>query len=153
MNASEFWSRVLQTDKHCWLWQGSSAGSRRNNRYGNLLFEGKIQKAHRVAWQIIWGAIPVGAYVLHHCDTPLCVRPDHLFLGSLSDNSLDCYAKGRSSLPNARQIRVVRQKAQELCKRGHLLSGRNLYLRPDRHGRVCKTCRRATWRKWRRAQS
>src|SRR4030095_5152697 len=51
--------------------------------------------AHRVAWQLYRGEIPIGLLVLHRCDTPLCVNPDHLFLGTTRDNALDCVAKGR----------------------------------------------------------
>lgn len=51
--------------------------------------------AHRFAWMLRHGAIDDGVKILHRCDNPPCVNPDHLFAGSQRDNILDCYAKGR----------------------------------------------------------
>jgi len=48
-----------------------------------------------MAWQITYGPIPDGLFCLHHCDNPPCVRPDHLFLGTAADNTLDMMRKGR----------------------------------------------------------
>jgi hypothetical protein len=52
-------------------------------------------QAHRFAYELAYGAIPPGLWALHHCDNPPCVRPDHLFLGTQSDNMLDAIHKGR----------------------------------------------------------
>jgi hypothetical protein len=52
--------------------------------------------ASRVSWQIHCGEIPAGLQVLHKCDNPRCVRPDHLFLGTIADNVHDMLAKGRN---------------------------------------------------------
>jgi hypothetical protein len=54
-----------------------------------------LYPAHRLAWIDAYGSIPAGLYVCHHCDRKLCVRPDHLFLGTAQDNSRDMIAKGR----------------------------------------------------------
>jgi hypothetical protein len=72
----------------CWLWIGSTAKG-----YGKLTIKHKDVLAHRCAWQLLNGEIPLGAHVLHSCDTPLCVNPDHLFIGSHTDNMRDMYAK------------------------------------------------------------
>lgn len=53
--------------------------------------------AHRASWQINYGPIPNGLYVLHKCDNPTCVRPNHLFLGTQGDNLNDMYSKERQS--------------------------------------------------------
>jgi hypothetical protein len=51
--------------------------------------------AHRIVWEENNGPIPEGEWVLHRCDNPPCVNPDHLFLGTRSDNMVDCTMKGR----------------------------------------------------------
>jgi hypothetical protein len=76
----------------CWLWQGTTNGA-----YGQIGDGGRKRYAHRVAWELQNGPVPDGLHVLHRCDVPACVRPDHLFLGTPSDNLRDCYAKGRRS--------------------------------------------------------
>ncbi len=57
--------------------------------------KGETTKAHRIAWMIVNGKIPNGLCVLHKCDNPPCVRPSHLFLGTVADNNADMKAKGR----------------------------------------------------------
>lgn len=89
-----FWSKVLKSEG-CWMWNAykDPAG------YGSFGFRGTVQKSHRVAWQLSNGEIPNGMYVCHHCDNPSCVRPDHLFLGTPSENTQDCMRKGRRNTP------------------------------------------------------
>jgi hypothetical protein len=93
--ADRFWSKV-DTDGECWLWTGAL------NRcgYGEVRAFAKKQSAHRVAWEITNGSIPEAQHVLHRCDTPACVNPDHLFLGSHTDNMRDMSRKGRSGPTN-----------------------------------------------------
>lgn len=74
---------------------------------------GKSKYAHRLMWEEVNGPIPHGMCVLHRCDNPPCIRPDHLFLGTKADNVRDMIAKGRDALwstPN---------KAKTVCKNGH----------------------------------
>ncbi len=61
-----------------------------------MTFDKKRYDAHRFSWALHFGPIPAGAHVLHHCDTRLCVRPEHLFLGTHSDNMRDMVSKGRA---------------------------------------------------------
>jgi hypothetical protein len=75
----------------CWLWIGNTD----RKGYGQLMINKRAYSAHRLAWTFNKGEIPHGLCVLHKCDTPACVRPDHLFLGNQRDNIHDCIAKGR----------------------------------------------------------
>ncbi len=88
-----FWSRCAKSDG-CWIWQGRP----RRDGYGQIKIDGLPVGAHRVAWKLAHPTeeIPTGYLICHHCDTPICVRPDHLFLGTAKDNSRDMMNKGRS---------------------------------------------------------
>lgn len=92
--------RTIKTDG-CWLFGTPGNG------YGKLQIEGRTVAAHRYAYEVAHGAIPDGAVVRHSCDTPRCVRPDHLSLGSPMDNSRDMTRR-------ARQARGVRQGSVKL---------------------------------------
>lgn len=76
----------------CWIWEGCDDGLK---GYGKIWNNGKLLNAHRVSWQLYIGPIPKGIDVCHSCDTPSCVNPKHLFLGTRKDNMQDCVAKGR----------------------------------------------------------
>lgn len=78
----------------CWEW---TARKNRLVGYGTARLGIKTENAHRVSWRIINGEIPDGLWVLHKCDNPLCVRPDHLFLGTQIDNMTDMILKGRKA--------------------------------------------------------
>lgn len=70
----------------------------------------KARLAHRISWAIHHGEIPQGFGVLHKCDTPACVRPDHLFLGTQRDNNLDRDKKGRAaSKLKPEQVLAIRE--------------------------------------------
>lgn len=90
----------------CWVWTGSN-----KNKFGHGAFKlgnrkSKVLYAHRMAWELYVGPIPLGLMVLHRCDCPCCVNPHHLFLGTHSDNMNDMVSKGRnikgSSSPQAK---------------------------------------------------
>ncbi len=93
ISEAKFWARVEKSDEPegCWIWTGPKLptgygtwGGGRNRGY-----------AHRTAFELARGPIPSGQWVLHRCDNPSCVRPDHLFLGTPKDNSQDMVEKGR----------------------------------------------------------
>ena len=79
------------TETGCWIWLGYCD----RNGYGDIKVEYKSWRAHRFSWVLHGGDIPEGQYVLHKCDEPSCVNPDHLFVGTQDDNIQDMIKKGR----------------------------------------------------------
>lgn len=111
----------------CWLCTAAV-----NNKGYGLIGNGKKPSkqvlAHRLAYQLHYGAFDETLHVLHRCDTPRCCNPKHLFLGTHKENMADCKAKGRHH-------KIGRTN----CPRGHAYLPDNFYLKRD-GTRLCKSC-------------
>ena len=117
--AERFWAKVTKTES-CWYWTGYC---HRRSGYGHVRVGPRMARAHRIAWELSHGPIPDGLDVLHSCDNPPCVRPDHLFLGTQLDNIADREAKGRGGAAHGEhhgraklteaQVRQIRARATE----------------------------------------
>lgn len=79
-----FWARVNKTEE-CWLWEGP----RNHFGYGLFAFARQTLATHRVSFELAYGPIPSPLFVLHKCDNPRCVNPEHLYLGTQLDNMRD----------------------------------------------------------------
>lgn len=91
---ARFWNRTeTEPNTGCTLWLGPRA----RRGYGITRWNGKTRQAHRIAYELGIGPIPRGLCVLHRCDTPPCVNPAHLFVGTQQDNVADRDAKGRTA--------------------------------------------------------
>lgn len=126
-DVSRFWEKVFKTET-CWLWTGW-----RHKGYGVISINQDPVRAHRFSWELHNGPIPVGDVeicVLHHCDNPTCVRPDHLFLGTDADNAKDCIEKGRNSRgpehgEKVRKAKEARANMQRLAEKVMHVEARN----------------------------
>lgn len=94
--ADRFWEKVNKLPGDgCWEW----ISTLNEHGYGVFAIGRRMHLAHRVSWAIHDSPITDGLFVCHHCDNRKCVRPDHLFLGTNTDNMRDCAAKGRVFIP------------------------------------------------------
>lgn len=80
----------------CWTFLGRW---RRSDHRASMQIDHRTAYAYRIAYVLAFGPIPDGLEVCHRCDNPRCVRPDHLFLGTHTDNVRDMWSKGRASPP------------------------------------------------------
>lgn len=115
-----FWAKVDKTDT-CWNWTAYKLF----NGYGRFSIRGATDYAHRISWELATGKYPKGKHVLHVCDNPGCVRPDHLFLGTMEENMVDRNEKKRQY--NSEKLH---------CRHGYPFS----YAKKHRIAKDCKTC-------------
>lgn len=111
----------------CTLWTGALFP----NGYGRVHTHRGSDRAHRAAWFVAFGEIPTGLLVRHSCNNPVCINPTHLKLGTDADNAQD-----RERARRSRHFKPT-------CKRGHPLTGGNVYSVPSYpSGRRCRACRK-----------
>jgi hypothetical protein len=116
-------------DTGCWNW----AAGKNSTGYG--LFtptHNKKQSSHRWAYERYVGKIPMGILVRHRCDNPPCCNPDHLVLGTYSDNSRDTVTRGRDN---------NFQRMKKACYLGHSYAENPPYIN-SKGSRVCKLCQK-----------
>lgn len=141
-----FWNKVDKTE-NCWIWTASKDLS----GYGTITYDRKVWKAHRLSYFLEFGSFDSSLRVLHSCDTPCCVRPSHLFLGTQSENMIDMVSKGRhgagkSLAPSYEEFLKLpkKRRVSRFCKNGHEYTKENTRIKmiKDRAVRVCRTCQR-----------
>lgn len=123
-----FWSRVETVESGCWLWTGHVA----NTGYGIIHIDRKPYGAHRFAYQLLVGPIEKGLQLDHLCLVRHCVNPAHL-------EPVTC----RTNLQRGETLAAANSRKTH-CLRGHEFTEVNTYLYRGR--RLCRECRRTTWR-------
>lgn len=135
--ADRFWAKVQKSDG-CWSWTGCLT----QWGYGQFNVDGKRRiHAHRFAYELTHGELPKHLHACHRCDNRQCVRPDHLFAGTRSDNMRDAVAKGRHRNPLAESC-----SAKTHCANGHEFNATNTYVNKKGH-RNCRVCNRIRMRR------
>lgn len=114
----------------CWPWVGARVRGLHGHMDKTWIGE---TVASRISWILFKGKIPKGLFVLHKCDNPPCVNPNHLFLGTQQDNVDDMWKKGR-----ANNVLAKENLKKTHCPQGHPYAGDNLYV--YKNNRMCKQC-------------
>ena len=117
----------------CWIWTGARQGP---DSYGRFRYDGKVALTHRLSYELANGPIEPGLQICHTCDNPPCVRPDHLFAGTRSENMRDASRKNR-----------IYRAWKKRCVNGHDLDEPGVR---KATGTGCAICHRNRNREWMR---
>lgn len=116
MTAEQRFNSFVEKTAGCWFWNGAKT----RFGYGHFKYDQVFHLAHRWSYAHFVGDLSEDQCVLHSCDTPSCVRPDHLFLGTRLDNAKDRVVKGRSSHSGRRLSSTQAQEIRDLYAAGGL---------------------------------
>ncbi|MEK6878053.1 MAG: HNH endonuclease signature motif containing protein [Nanoarchaeota archaeon] len=143
-----FWKKVNKNSKNgCWEWFGCV----NKKGYGGFYINGNTCRVHRFSYELKYGKIPNNLHVLHHCDNPPCVNPNHLFLGTPQDNVMDRCLKGRSNasrgekqhsskLISEQVIEIRKLYKDKICTRIQLVKKFNVS-----YSTICQIIDRRIW--------
>ncbi len=133
-----FMEKVLIVEGGCWLWQG---GAITHNGYGQIYVQGRMQRAHRIGYELFVGPIPDDKQLNHLCRTRLCVYYRHLEVVTLKEN----LHKGNGAVATHNRFQAMTH-----CKKGHKLTPENTYtyLRDGYKCRQCLICRKENARRY-----
>jgi len=148
-----FMEKVTPNSQGCWIWTASQ-----RDAYGDFWLPDRMHKAHRVSYMLFVGPIPDQMDVLHSCDNPLCVQPEHLWLGTDKDNAADRDMKGRSVYVSGerhgsaklsqKQVEEIRKKYQRFIN-GYTILSREYGVG---RGAIRDIIKNKTWRQKRAAE-
>ena len=109
---------MIEPNSGCWLWEAGET-----NGYGCFYWSGQSVRAHRASYELYIGIIPDCLLVLHHCDTPMCVNPDHLFIGTNDDNMADQVSKNRHAAGEKNGMaKLTETQVEEISQSGQAVS-------------------------------
>ena len=113
------------TESGCWIWLKATD----KDGYGLIKVNRIMKRVHRLSYEIFKENIPSGMLICHKCDTPPCLNPEHLFIGTIQDNGQDYSNK------------------KTVCKRGHAKSSGNIYYERKNNHKHCRICTRERMRR------
>lgn len=126
---------TVEPNTGCWLWTMCV------DKDGYGIFQEKTRttvKAHRFSWKVHRGDVAKGTFICHKCDTPSCVNPEHLFLGTALENNRDCAVKKRTH-----------NQKKTHCPNGHRYDSANTYIYASGY-RDCRECGKKQAKSYRR---